>query len=88
MARHRRKPDDDYSGGSNSDSPDDVLLSDEDKVFNTKVDNAGYETSPTDINDEESNDTSNFGDNYNDFDIKNQVQLFDGNLHPREYYLK
>ena len=78
MARHRRRPNDDYSDGSNSD---------EDGVFDVEVDDAGYETSPTDIDDEESNDTGDFGDDCNDFDIEDQVQLFDGNLHPREYYL-
>ncbi|KAK3332197.1 hypothetical protein B0T19DRAFT_397983 [Cercophora scortea] len=88
MARHRRRPNDDYSDGSNSDSPDDVSLSDEDEVFDVEVDDAGYETSPTDIDDEESNDTGDFGDDCDDFDIEDQVQLFDGNLHPREYYLK
>ncbi|KXX77138.1 hypothetical protein MMYC01_207556 [Madurella mycetomatis] len=87
MARHRRRPDDSYSDGSNSDSPDDVSLSDEDEGFDVEVD-AGYETSPTDIDDEESNDTGDFGDDCDDFDIEDQVQLFDGNLHPREYYLK
>ena len=55
-------------------------------MFDVKVDDTGYETSPTD-NDEESNDTGDFGDNCDDFDIEDQVQLFDGNLHPREYYL-
>jgi len=88
MARYCRRPDDDYSDGSNSDSPDDVSLSDEDEGFDIEVDNAGYETSPIDINDEGSNDISDFGDNCDDFDIEDQVQLFDGNLYPREYYLK
>ncbi|KAK0726751.1 hypothetical protein B0T26DRAFT_747161 [Lasiosphaeria miniovina] len=40
------------------------------------------------IDDEESNDTGDFDDDYDDFDIEDQVQLFDGNLYPREYYLK
>ncbi|KAK3318207.1 C2H2 finger domain protein [Apodospora peruviana] len=88
MARHRRRPEDDYSDGSNLDSPDDVSLSDEDEWFDVEVDDAGYEISPTNIDDEGSNDTGNFGDDCDDFDIEDQVQLFDGNLHPREYYLK
>jgi len=70
------------------DFPNNVSLLDEDKGFNVEVDDGGYKTSPIDINNEESNDTSDFGDNYNDFDIENQVQLFNGNLHPRKYYLK
>ena len=82
MARYRRRPNDDYSDGSNSDSLDNVSLSDEDKVFDIEVDNAGYKTSLININDEESNDTGDFGNNCNDFDIEDQVQLFNGNLHP------
>ena len=70
MARHRRRPNNEYSDGSNSDSLDNVSLSDEDKVFDIEVDNTGYKTSPTNINDEESNDTSNFSDDYNDFNIE------------------
>jgi len=56
--------------GSNSDSLDNVSLSDEDKVFDIEVDNTGYKTSPININDEESNDTSKFSDDYNDFNIE------------------
>jgi len=70
MARHRYKPDDDYSDGSNSDSVDDVSLLDEGKGFNVEVDNAGYKASPTNINNEESKDISNFDNDYNDFNIK------------------
>ena len=73
MARYRRRPNDDYSDGSNSDSPDNVSLSDEDKGFDIEVDDSGYKTSPTDINDEESNDTGNFGDDCNNFNIEDQV---------------
>ena len=68
--RYRRRPEDDYLDGSNSDSPDDVSLSDEDKGFDVEVNDAGYKTSPTDINDEGSNETSDFGDDCNDFNIE------------------
>lgn len=39
-------------------------------MFDVEVDNTGYKTSPTDINDKESNDTGDFSDDYNDFDIE------------------
>jgi len=73
MARHCRRPNDDYLDGLKSDSLDNVSLSDEDKVFNVKVDDAGYKISLTDINDKESNDISNFSNNCDDFNIKDQV---------------
>jgi len=69
MARHCRRPDDDYSDGLNLNSLNDKPLSHKDKVFNVKVNNTGYKTSLTD-NDEESNDTGDFSDNCDDFDIK------------------
>jgi len=69
MACHRCRPDDDYLDGLNSDL-DDLSLLDEDKGFNVKVNKASYKTSLTDINDEESNDTGNFSDDCNDFNIE------------------
>ena len=70
MAHHRRRPEDGYSDGSNSDSLDDASLSDEDKGFDVKVNNTGYKTNLTDLDDEGSNDTSNFSDNCDVFNIE------------------
>jgi len=70
MARYRCRPNNDYLNGLNLDSLNDVSLSDEDKGFNVKVNNASYEINLTDINNEESNDTGNFNNDYDDFNIE------------------
>ncbi len=80
MARCRRS-DDDYSDGS--DYSGDVPASDEDEVFDVeavKAEDADSETSVMRID--------GFGDNCNDIDMEGQVQLFEGNIHSREYYLQ
>lgn len=86
MTCRRHRPEDDHSDSSNC-SDSDVPLSDEDEVFDVEVDDARSETSLTDIENRES-DIDDFDDDCGDIDIEDQVQLFDGNLHPREYYLK
>ena len=76
MVRRRCRPDDsdDYSDGS--DCSDDVSSSDEDEAFDVDADDVGSETSLTDIDD--------FGLESANIDIEEQLQLFEGNLHPRE----
>jgi hypothetical protein len=86
MVRRRCGLDDNYS-----DSPDELSSSDEDEVFDLEADDAeasDSETSVTDIDDQENNDAGDFGDDCGDFDVEDQVQLFDGNLYPREHYLR
>jgi len=69
MVCYHYKPNNDYLNGLNLNSLNNKPLSHKDKVFNIKVDNTSYKTSLTD-NNEESNNTGNFSDNYNDFNIK------------------
>ena len=83
MAPGSRRPNDDYLDSSDSSSS-----SDEDEVFDVEADDAASVTSLTEIDDHESRDGYDFDDDCGDIDIEDQAQLFDGNLHSREYYLK
>jgi len=70
MVRHYYRLNNDYLDSLNLDSLDNMSLSDKDKVFNIKVNNTSYKISLIDINNKESNNISNFNNNYDDFNIK------------------